>query len=944
MAQKGTASRVKGVATRLLFWTLLLGLAFWGCAPGAKVKDEKDLLPRDIRTLIEGEYEVTDQLKDNPPRTVAVLPFDNLTDKDEAFEVVRKAFYNHFSSLPYIDVEIALVDDRLKGQDLFDPAKVAKAAPQDVGKIVGADAVVYGDITHYDRIYAVAYSRVSVGAELKMMDTRTGNLLWSGKHKESIHAGGLPTGPVGLILTAISTAVNLRTIQLYRCSDDLFREMVKSIPRPPLAKTMMPPAIKILVQDAAGTPRKAGDVIKVAMEADPHNRAFFDIGTFKTQVAMTEQQKGVYVGEYRVLPGDNVTRAIITGHLLDDQGLEATWIDALGTVTIDTTPPEKPKGLRALGRNERIIVSWKANEEKDLAGYRLYRSDTPLTGYKLLKETEFRTFEDQKLANDRQHYYQVKAFDRAGNESEPSESRMGMPIKPGPTSVGGIVATDTIWYSGASPYVLTEDVLVLEKATLTLEPGCKVLSSGAGIVVKGKITALGEEELRISLAGMPINNGAMENPPKPGQKAEDPNQKRAMWKGLVLEGSKGSALSYCLIRDAVTGLTLKSSSPTVASMDLTGNQLGILITESFSRPEISDSLIHENLGAGVVIKTGAKPTLERNVIRANKGLGVEVRDAGGTISQSRIVGNLVGGLIADKAAVEVTGSDIHDNGPFDLQNLAGVGELKALGNFWGTTNVLKILERIKGRVNISSILDGPAGQGRIVNLNILKSPLDKDITRDAYLLAALSPYVVRSPVAIKGAALYIQAGVEVRYNQSQSILVVDDKGSLVADGRPDAPVVFTANAKGAGAGFYTTAVRFSSPNQRDSTLRYCVFRFAATPIDIHYGRPAISYCVVKENSQSGILSRNNSKPTVSYCSIYKNMGTGGIEVYGSSSPKMRRNNIFDNPFAVQSFSSLQVDARENYWGKESPDKSLFIGDVNYGEWSKEPLEEAFDLK
>ena len=74
------------------------------------------------------------------------------------------------------------------------------------------------------------------------------------------------------------------------------------------------------------------------------------------------------------------------------------------------------------------------------------------------------------------------------------------------------------------------------------------------------------------------------------------------------------------------------------------------------------------------------------------------------------------------------------------------------------------------------------------------------------------------------------------------------------------------------------------------------------------------------------------------------MGTGGLEVYGNSSPKVKYSNIFENPFAVQSFSSLQVDARHNYWGQQEPDKSLFIGDVNYEKWSKVPMPEAFDLK
>ena len=97
-----------------------------------------------------------------------------------------------------------------------------------MGAILNVDAVIYGTITNYDRIYAVLISDVAVGAKLRMADTKTGDELWAGEHVAHTPSGGIATTPVGLILTALSTAYNLRAINLYRTSDDLFREMVKS--------------------------------------------------------------------------------------------------------------------------------------------------------------------------------------------------------------------------------------------------------------------------------------------------------------------------------------------------------------------------------------------------------------------------------------------------------------------------------------------------------------------------------------------------------------------------------------------------------------------------------------------------------------------------------------------------------------------------------------------
>ena len=46
----------------------------------------------------------------------------------------------------------------------------------------------------------------------------------------------------------------------------------------------------------------------------------------------------------RTLNNVGVENAIITGHLVDDAGLKTDWVDAIGLVTLDTTPPAKPEG------------------------------------------------------------------------------------------------------------------------------------------------------------------------------------------------------------------------------------------------------------------------------------------------------------------------------------------------------------------------------------------------------------------------------------------------------------------------------------------------------------------------------------------------------------------------------------------------------------------------
>jgi hypothetical protein len=59
---------------------------------------------------------------------------------------------------------------------------------------------------------------------------------------------------------------------------------------------------------------------------------------------------------------------------------------------------------------------------------------------------------------------------------------------------------------------------------------------------------------------------------------------------------------------------------------------------------------------------------------------------------------------------------------------------------------------------------------------------------------------------------------------------------------------------------------------------------------------------------------------------------------------MNRNNFIDNPFAVQSFSSIYMDARENWWGSSPPKESLFLGEINYKPWLDTPEAGAFQRR
>jgi len=70
----------------------------------------------------------------------------------------------------------------------------------------------------------------------------------------------------------------------------------------------------------------------------------------------------------------------------------------------------------------KVDLSWTTGNESDLAGFRIYRSTTPGSGYKYLGETTGTTFTDAPLAPGKTYYYVVDALDIYRNVARSAEA------------------------------------------------------------------------------------------------------------------------------------------------------------------------------------------------------------------------------------------------------------------------------------------------------------------------------------------------------------------------------------------------------------------------------------------------------------------------------------------------------------------------------------------
>jgi fibronectin type 3 domain-containing protein len=92
----------------------------------------------------------------------------------------------------------------------------------------------------------------------------------------------------------------------------------------------------------------------------------------------------------------------------------------------DTFPPSPPAAITVAATPTTISIFFATNPEKDVVGYRLYRSldqNSDKTKWELLTRDPLttNTFQDTRVESGKTYYYYLTAVDNAGNVSGPSD-------------------------------------------------------------------------------------------------------------------------------------------------------------------------------------------------------------------------------------------------------------------------------------------------------------------------------------------------------------------------------------------------------------------------------------------------------------------------------------------------------------------------------------------
>ncbi|MEO6667669.1 MAG: GNA1162 family protein [Nitrospiria bacterium] len=111
-----------------------------------------------------------------PPRTIAVMPFDNQTNSVPGVLYVRQVVHDNLGRRGYAALPLAQTDETLSDQlGVSLGGQIDETMIQRIGEALGVDAVLTGTLQKFGTALAL-YSEVE--ATVVMYETRTGRRLW----------------------------------------------------------------------------------------------------------------------------------------------------------------------------------------------------------------------------------------------------------------------------------------------------------------------------------------------------------------------------------------------------------------------------------------------------------------------------------------------------------------------------------------------------------------------------------------------------------------------------------------------------------------------------------------------------------------------------------------------------------------------------------------------
>jgi hypothetical protein len=196
-------------------------------------------------------FEISDKFYTDPPRRIAILPFDNLVGGNYILNSVpiprfsdketdgwnwtyanrlRRFFFGHFAVREFVDIELMYVDKMLQALGILTPNDLYKIPAQELGKILDADALIYGQVTEYKNSYYLLYKQIRIGLHIKCVSTEDGTIIFEGEQVRHDNDIRVATNPFDFAIASFQNSMSMRDVYAARASEEVARELVIRIP------------------------------------------------------------------------------------------------------------------------------------------------------------------------------------------------------------------------------------------------------------------------------------------------------------------------------------------------------------------------------------------------------------------------------------------------------------------------------------------------------------------------------------------------------------------------------------------------------------------------------------------------------------------------------------------------------------------------------------------
>ena len=532
------------------------------------------------------------------PRTIAIMPLSNETDSELAIDVVRQTLTNHFGSRNYRVVHTGDVNRRLTAAGYTLDGKGLPGL-SDLRRITGADGIITGSVTHYDKTFAGVAARISVGVSLTLHNGAD-EIVWETEGVKRSYAGGVSTSPVGLIVNALTAAKHIYgDANLYRAADELGRSLATSMPSPANLGAQTLPTITTVVHSGVNQRLNYGDTLSIGLEGDPGLSATALIPEIGL-VGLSEAEPGQYVGEITIDNTLNLDQVAITGRLENEQGVASSFVSPFGLLTVDNEAPTGVTELSVVSRDGGVQLTWTPSSSADARQVVITTPDGKSVSASAMDSTALisglTNFADSEIV--------VAVEDIAGNLSQP-QRLIGI-AAPDPRFATATDADNVLpafirgvqrLRASRSPYYLGQPTTIATDGALIIEPGTVIeLSKGSKLTVLGAFAAYGTKAAPIRLA--------TKNNSRVGE-------------FLVLSSAAPSHVAGLSSDQVNLPIQVTSGAP-----DLINNTLdqtfNAIVVSGASKPTLRGNVISRATAAGVIVSDQAQPIFESNTFTNNE--------------------------------------------------------------------------------------------------------------------------------------------------------------------------------------------------------------------------------------------------------------------------------------------------------------------------------------